>query len=115
MAELVTVVAVVLVFGFAAALVATLIAASIGMWLDLLDQLAARRRRRKLHREPSISELLMPDRTFGIRLDEGRIQRGNRSGEPSTPKPDIIPKPQPPSGYRPNPSRPGANPPPRNP
>ena len=85
MAELIfTVVVLVLVVGFAAALVATLIAASIGMWLDLLDQLATRRRRRKL----------TPDYTFGIRLDESRIQRDNRSGEPSTPKPGIIPKPQ---------------------
>jgi hypothetical protein len=57
--------------------------------------------------------------------------RLRRSGDgydsgPTTPKPDIIPKPQPhggrligpsgaPIGYRPNPSRPGANPPPRNP
>ena len=85
MAELIfTVVVLVLVVGFAAALVATLIAASIGMWLDLLDQLAARRRRRKL----------TPDYTFGIRLDKGRIQRGNRSGEPSTPKPIHNPPPR---------------------
>lgn len=29
-----------------------------------------------------------------IRLDEGRIQRGNGKGGPATPKPNIIPKPQ---------------------
>lgn len=29
-----------------------------------------------------------------IRMDEGRIQRGNGSGGPSTSKPNIIPKPQ---------------------
>lgn len=32
-----------------------------------------------------------------IRLDPGRVQRGNGSGGPTTPKPDIIPKPQSPS------------------
>jgi len=59
-------------------------------------------------------------------LNEGRTIRGNRSGGPTTPKPEIVPKPQPPAGrligpggvpigYRPNPSRPGANPPPRKP
>ena len=77
-------------------------------------------------------------------FNEGRTIRGNRSGGPSTPKPEIVPNPQPPprrrgsnppppgtkpqppggrligpdgvpSVYRPMPSRPGANPPPRNP
>lgn len=59
-------------------------------------------------------------------LSEGHTQRGNGSGGPATPKPEIIPKPQfPPGriigpdgmtiGYRPNPSRLGANPPPREP
>ena len=58
--------------------------------------------------------------------DEGPVQRGNGGSGPTTPKPGITPKPQPPGGrligpsgapigYRPNPSRPGANPPPRNP
>lgn len=32
-----------------------------------------------------------------IRMDEGRIQRGNGSGEPTSPKPEINPKPQFPS------------------
>lgn len=32
-----------------------------------------------------------------IRLDEGRVQRGNGKGGPTTPKPDITPKPQRPS------------------
>jgi hypothetical protein len=62
-----------------------------------------------------------PDELF-IRVDEGPVQRGNSNGGPTTPKPGITPKPQPPGGrligpsgapigYRPNPSRPGANPP----
>ncbi len=121
-----TVVILVLVVGFAATFLAGFIAMTITLWLQTLDELATRRRRRNQRRESNFSELLLPDRTFGIRLDEGHIQRGNRSGETSTPKPDIIPKPQPPGGrltspdgvpvgYRPNPSRPGANPPPRNP
>lgn len=61
-----------------------------------------------------------------VALSEGRTQRGNGNGGPTTPKPDIIAKPQPPPariiglygetiGYRPMPSRPGANPPPRKP
>ena len=29
-----------------------------------------------------------------VRIDEGRVQRGNGNGAPATPKPDIIPKPQ---------------------
>ena len=29
-----------------------------------------------------------------VRMDEGRVQRGNGNGAPATPKPDIIPKPQ---------------------
>ena len=33
-----------------------------------------------------------------IRMDEGRIQRGNGSGGTTTPKPNIVPKPQPPRG-----------------
>jgi len=56
---------------------------------------------------------------------EGPVQRGNGNGGRTTPKPDIIPKPQPTGGrliessffpfrYRPKSSRPGANPPPRN-
>ena len=32
-----------------------------------------------------------------IRLDPGRVQRGNGTGGPAMPKPDIIPKPQFPS------------------
>jgi hypothetical protein len=31
-------------------------------------------------------------------MNEGRVQRGNGSGGPTTPKPDIIPKPQPAGG-----------------
>ena len=29
-----------------------------------------------------------------VRMDEGRVQRGNGNGAPATPKPDIIPNPQ---------------------
>lgn len=34
-----------------------------------------------------------------VRLDEGPVQRGNGSGGPSTPKPEIVPKPQYSGGY----------------
>ncbi len=61
-----------------------------------------------------------------ITLTEGSTQSGNRNGGPTKPKPEIVPKPQfPPGriigadgmtiGYRPIPSRPDANPPPREP
>ena len=46
---------------------------------------------------------------------EGRTQRGNGNGGPTTPKPEIIPRGQWPGGYQPRPSRPGANPPPSEP
>jgi len=65
-------------------------------------------------------------RSEPVRMDEGRTMRGNGNGGPTTLKPDLIPKPQPsggrligpngaPIGYRPGPSRPGANPPLRKP
>ena len=65
-------------------------------------------------------------RSDPVRMDEGHTQRGNGHGGPSTPKPAIIPKPQPSGGrlidqsgmtvgYRPLP-RPGhTTPPPREP
>lgn len=34
------------------------------------------------------------DPRLGVPFDEGRVQRGNGSGSPTTPKPNIIPKPQ---------------------
>lgn len=37
------------------------------------------------------------DPRLGVPWDEGRIQRGHGHGKPSTPKPDIIPKPKPPA------------------
>ncbi len=37
-----------------------------------------------------------PDEQF-IRMDEGRIQRGNIGNNPTTPKPNIIPRGQSPS------------------
>jgi hypothetical protein len=46
---------------------------------------------------------------------EGRTQRGNGNGGPTTPKPEITPRGQWPGGYQPRPSRPGANPPPSEP
>ena len=39
-----------------------------------------------------------PKGSYGGRLDPGSVQRGNGSGGPTTPKPDIIPKPQFPHG-----------------
>jgi hypothetical protein len=61
-----------------------------------------------------------------VTFTEGRTQRGNGNGGPSTSKPAIIPKPQSPAGrvigpdgstigYMPIPEWPGANPPPREP
>lgn len=48
--------------------------------------------------QPSGGRLIYEDRLdpleLPVRLDEGRIQRGNRSGGPTGPKPKIIPKPQ---------------------
>jgi len=72
---------------------------------------------------------------MSTRFTESSVQRGNRSGEPTAPKPEIVPKPVPTSGrnpfvsefqqqinnalnldgYQPRPSRPGANPPPSEP
>jgi hypothetical protein len=61
MGQLIALLIVAIVLCFAAALVATLAAASIGLWLDLLDQLAERRRRKaRPPRKPSFAELLMP-------------------------------------------------------
>ena len=37
-------------------------------------------------------------RDVPIRMDEGSTQRGNGSGGPATPKPNIVPKPQFPAG-----------------
>ena len=51
---------------------------------------------------------------MGTRLTEGRTQRGT-GNNPSTPKPEIVPYGQWPGGYQPRSSRPGANPPPREP
>jgi hypothetical protein len=70
---------------FAAALAATLAAASLGLWLDLLDQLAARRKRRGRPRHPHSP---MPG--------------------PTTPKPPLY-------GYQPRPSCGTPNPPPLEP
>ena len=61
-----------------------------------------------------------------VRMDEGCVQRGNGNGAPATPKPDIIPKPQPAGGYlireglpwggyQPRPQGGTPNPPPRKP
>ncbi len=38
-----------------------------------------------------------PESSYGSRLDPGRIQRSNAGDTSTTPKPDIIPKPQFPS------------------
>jgi hypothetical protein len=169
MGQIVALFIVAIVLCFAAGLTATLVAASIGLWLDLLDQLAERRRRKaQPSRRPSFAELLMPPprdqdpdwrhsfshentkRPSGppplrlrrseppelfIRMDEAPVQRGNRSGGPTTPKPEITPKPVPTSGrnpfvrefqqqindalgldgYQPRPQQGTPNPPPREP
>ena len=78
--------------------------------------------------QPTFAELLMPPPRSGelVRMDEGRVQRGNGNGAPATPKPDIIPKPQPAggyliregvpwNGYQPRPQGGTPNPPPRKP
>lgn len=41
-----------------------------------------------------------PEGSYGPCLDPGCIQRGNAGNNPTTPKPEIIPKPQPASGGR---------------
>ena len=61
-----------------------------------------------------------PGEVEQITLTEGRTQRGNGNGGPTTPKPQhaggrLIGADGVPIGYHPNPSRPGANPPPREP
>ena len=83
-------------------------------------------------RQPSFAELLMPLPRGGnigaqpLILNEGRTVRGNGNGAPATPKPDIIPKPQPAGGYliregppwggyQPRPQGGTPNPPPREP
>ena len=48
-------------------------------------------------RKPTRRELMRPAASYRgglVRMDEGRVQRGNGNGAPATPKPDIIPKPQ---------------------
>jgi hypothetical protein len=114
MAELITVVVVVLVFGFAAALVATLIAASIGMWLDLLDQLSARRRRRMPQPEPRLSELFPPrDRD----PDWRRSFTHENTNKPSGPPPLLFRRGERVYRFQPRGQGPRSNPnpPPRNP
>lgn len=49
------------------------------------------RPRRFRRSEPDPPEQFIP-------FDEGRIQRGHGHGGPTTPKPEITPKPQPPGG-----------------
>ena len=51
---------------------------------------------------PRRSDVLMApemDPRFGAPWDEGTAQRGNGHGGPTTPKPEIVPKPQYPGGY----------------
>ena len=48
-------------------------------------------------RKPTCRELMRPAVWRSgelVRMDEGRVQRGNGNGAPATPKPDIIPKPK---------------------
>ena len=51
----------------------------------------------RLKRKPTCREQMRPAAWRSgelVRMDEGRVQRGNGNGDPATPKPDIIPKPQ---------------------
>ena len=80
-------------------------------------------------RQPTCRELMRPAAWRSgelVRMDEGHTQRGNGNGAPATPKPDIIPKPQPAGGYlireglpwggyQPRPQGGTPNPPPRKP
>ena len=48
-------------------------------------------------RKPTCRELMRPAAWRSgelVRMDEGRVQRGNGNGAPATLKPNIIPKPQ---------------------
>jgi hypothetical protein len=102
MGQLIALLIVAIVLCFAAALVATLAAASIGLWLDLLDQLAARRRRKaRPPRRPSFA-------------DWRRSFSHENTSRPSGPPPLRLRRSEPPEQF-PRPSRPGANPPPREP
>jgi hypothetical protein len=140
MGQLIALLIVAIVLCFAAALVATLAAASIGLWLDLLDQLAERRRRKaRPPRRPSFAELLMPlppDQDPDWRRSFNHENTKRPSGPPplrfrrSKPPEQFIrmdegpvqrgngnggPTTPKPLGYQPRPSRPGANPPPSEP
>ena len=50
------------------------------------------------HNAPTGPPPLKLKRSKSIRMDEGIIQRGNGYSGPTTPKPDITPKPQPTGG-----------------
>ncbi len=113
MAELLLWVIGVLLLAFAAALVATLVAASISIWLDLLDQLGARRRsKRQPQRQPSFAELLMPlarDRD----PDWRRSFSHENTNKPSGPPPLRFRRST--DGYQPRPQQGTPNPPPSEP
>jgi hypothetical protein len=46
-------------------------------------------------RNPFVSEFQQQINDY-LGMTEGPVQRGNRNGGPTTPKPEIVPKPQPP-------------------
>ena len=50
------------------------------------------------HNAPTGPPPLKLKRSKPIRMDEGTIQRGNGYSGPTTPKPDITPRPQPTGG-----------------
>ena len=129
MGQLIALLIVAIVLCFAAALVATLAAASIGLWLDLLDQLAERRRRKAPSpRRPSFAELLMPP-PRDQDPDWRRSFSHENTNRPSGPPPLRLRRSNPfvsefqqqinnalsLDGYQPRQSRPGANPPPSEP
>ena len=68
-------------------------------WLNALSFLVgygAAELQHRIHKH--LRSMGTPKGSYGGRLDPGSVQRGNGSGGPTTPKPDIIPKPQFPHG-----------------
>lgn len=88
-----------IVIGFAVGVVMAQLA-TLMFYDELADRLERRHRgRRVLGRRvtlPTAEEWIPGDPP--LPWDEGHVQRGNGHGGPTTPKPDVIPKPQPSGG-----------------
>jgi hypothetical protein len=111
MDQLIALFIVAIVLCFAAGLAATLVAASIGLWLDLLDRLAERRgRKARPLRRPTFAELLMPP-PRDQDPDWRRSFTHENTKRPSGPPPLRLRR----SGYQPRPQQGTPNPPPREP